>query len=128
MTDLIWGIDLSHNNANVNLTVAKAAGVQFVWHKATQGTKFTDPMFAERKKECHDVGLPFGAYHFGTDEDADQQAKFFLAIAGDTKALALDWEDNTTRTMSAPQALTFMQAICAGASGVFSWTCFLPPR
>src|SRR5580704_1612884 len=43
-------IDLSHNNANVDLAQAKAGGVQGIIHKATQGTGFSDPTYSARRR------------------------------------------------------------------------------
>jgi lysozyme len=95
---MILGCDLSHNNSsqNVDLAIAKESGIQFVIHKATQGISFVDPMFKIRQKECADLGIPFGAYHFGTGDDVSAQVAHFQEAAEGVKAFALDFEANTT--------------------------------
>lgn len=109
-------IDLSHNNGDVDFSQLSGAGVYGVIHKATQHTDFTDPMYAERRKETADAGLLWGAYHFASSADVDSQVEFFLNFAQpDANTLvALDFEQNTTGTegtMSLDQARQFLQTI-----------------
>lgn len=78
----IDGVDLSHHNPVTleGLKLAKAAGVKFVYHKATEGTTYTDPTFRERRGLCERAGIPFGGYHFAWPEkgDAKAEAEAFL--------------------------------------------------
>ncbi len=109
-------IDLSHNNANVDLAQAKAGGVQGIIHKATQGTGFSDPTYSARRDASKQAGLLWGAYHFATAADPSAQAKFFLRAAqfspGDL--LVLDFELNQAspnNTMTLDQARVFVSTV-----------------
>ena len=82
----IDGIDLSHHNTGITLTglkTAKAHGVRFVFHKATEGTGFTDVQYGTRRRLCAAAGIPFGAYHFArpATSSGTTQAKQYLAYA-----------------------------------------------
>ena len=99
ITNRLDGIDLSHWQAGTyDFAAAKAAGVKFVYHKATEGTTFTDPSYASRRQEVAAAGLIWGGYHFAhTEDDPTAQAEFFLSVAtpqaGDLWP-ALDLEQN----------------------------------
>jgi lysozyme len=113
---MILGCDLSHNNSsqNVDLATAQRNGIQFVIHKATQGISFVDPMFKIRQKECADLGIPFGAYHFGTGDSPVAQVGHFLTVAEGVNMLALDFEQNTTpgeTSMSLNEAIGFLSSL-----------------
>jgi len=91
----IFGIDVSHHNVDgcrCDLDWADIAShkVQFVYVKATQGTKYADPTFLKSVAGARDAGkLAVGAYHFLTTEDADAQAANFLKQIGKAGDLAL---------------------------------------
>jgi lysozyme len=109
-------IDLSHNNDNVDLAKAMAAGIEGVIHKATQGTGFTDPAYSARRELAKQAGLLWGAYHFGTAGDPEAQARFFLRVAQPSPGdlVVLDFEPNPgapANTMSLTQADTFITAV-----------------
>jgi lysozyme len=109
-------IDLSHNNANVDLARAKADGVQGLIHKATQGTGFSDPTYSARRDEAKQAGLLWGAYHFATGGDPSAQAKFFLRVANIAQGdlLVLDFEvneANSNNTMTLDQARAFVSTV-----------------
>ena len=106
-------IDLSHHNVSVDFATIKAAGAIGVIHKATQGTGFVDVKYAARKQAALSAGLLWGAYHFGTGDDAAQQLQHFLqTVNPDASTLvALDVETNGTNTMSLAQARGFLQGI-----------------
>lgn len=88
-------IDLSHNNT-IDLAAAQQAGIAAVIHKATQGTSFDDPMYAQRRAQAQQLGLLWGAYHFGTSGDVAQQMTRFLQRAqlGPGDVAVLDFETN----------------------------------
>ena len=103
-------IDLSHHNSTVDFTQVKAAGIVGVMHKATQGLTFEDPTYQSRKTEALAAGLLWGAYHFGTGDDAVAQAQYFLSFVspGPSDLLALDLEADTGGTsMTLAQAEQF---------------------
>jgi lysozyme len=89
-------VDLSHHNGDVDLELAKAAGIIGIIHKATQGLGFTDPLYAIDRAKAHAAGLMWGAYHFGTGGDGVAQAEHFLEIGqlGAQELLVLDFEHN----------------------------------
>lgn len=95
----IDGIDLSHwQSGSLDFTKAKAAGVRFVYHKATEHTGYRDPLHTKRRGQVKAAGIPFGAYHFArpAKSSGTTQARFFLAVAkpvgGDLRPM-LDLED-----------------------------------
>ena len=109
-------VDLSHNNQNVDLVRARADGVQAVIHKATQGSGFTDPAYANRRTAAKNAGLLWGAYHFATGADPATQSRFFLKVASpapdDVMVLDLETnESNPGNTMTLDQARAFIQSI-----------------
>jgi lysozyme len=109
-------IDLSHNNANVDLARARADGVQGLIHKATQGSGFSDPAYPARRDQARQAGLLWGAYHFATAADPVVQARFFLRVADITPGdlLVLDFEVNEAspnNTMTLDQARTFISTV-----------------
>lgn len=112
-------IDLSHRNQSVDLSKAKNAGIQAVFHKATQSigtTLFHDPMYHSRQAAALSSGILWGAYHFGSSGSGIEQATAFLqfANASNNTLLALDFEPNTTSgegTMSVNEAADFINEI-----------------
>ncbi len=106
-------IDVSHHNGDVDFDALRRAGVLAVIAKATQGTRFVDPRYAGYRKAATQLGLLWGAYHFGTCEPVADQLDHFLATADlRTADLAcLDFEENTSAaaSMTAEQALQFVQ-------------------
>jgi lysozyme len=111
--DAILGADISHHNGVVDLDKAKASGLQFLFHKATQGTGYVDTRFYENQEKAVGAGLLFGAYHFGTGDDVPTQVKHFLATVGDLKILVLDFEKNTSGgpSMTLAQAEGFVDEV-----------------
>lgn len=99
----IDGADISHHQPTYtlqDLKAAKAAGLRFLYHKATEGETVRDDEYAARRALAAQAGIPFGAYHFAHPErgDAIAEADAFLAHAkpkpGDLVP-ALDLETNT---------------------------------
>ncbi len=91
-------IDLSHWEAPIDFAAIKAAGIEAVILKCTQGTTFVDPTFAARSATAVASGLLVGAYHFFTDEDAGRQVDWFLQHSCSLPVLALDFEPEPTNT------------------------------
>jgi lysozyme len=104
-------IDISHHNSVVSWDALKAAGIQGVIHKATQGVHYSDEQYVSRRGPACAAGLRWGAYHFATNGDPKAQVAYFLDHAkpdGDT-LLALDWERNPDGPdMSVDQARAFL--------------------
>lgn len=107
-------IDISHHQAKVDFKKIKAAGVQGVWLKATDGSSMVDPTFATRKAAAKAAGLHVGAYHFAhpVRSSATVQAKHFLSVIGapekgvDLRA-ALDLEFDCGK-MTGPQVVAWI--------------------
>ncbi len=76
------GVDTSHHQGGrIDLKAARPTGLQWWYVKATEGTTFVDPTYAERVRQARKAGLPVGAYHFARPDrgDAVDEARFFLA-------------------------------------------------
>lgn len=71
--------DLSHHN-DVTDMAAVVRACPLVILKATQGTTFTDPTYAQRVSQVRAVGGTAGAYHFAEGEDPAAEARAFLAV------------------------------------------------
>ena len=109
-------VDLSHNNHSVDFGGVQADGILGIIHKATQGSGFTDPTYATRRKAAKNAGLKWGAYHFGTAADPVAQAQFFLKVAcrAPEDLIVLDFETNPANpnnTMSLEQAHVFVSTV-----------------
>jgi lysozyme len=77
---LVHGIDVSHDQSDVNWTAVRAAGITFAFAKATEGMHDIDPRFTTNWPAMRGAGLVRGAYHFFTAaEDGAAQAAHFLA-------------------------------------------------
>lgn len=102
-------MDISHNN-DIDLPAAATAGIVAIIHKATEGATFQDPLYAARRTQARQVGLRWGAYHFGTAADVAEQLQNFVQTAqlepGDLAAL--DYESNSGNQMSLAQAEQFV--------------------
>ncbi|MDC8012736.1 glycoside hydrolase family 25 protein [Tahibacter soli] len=105
-------VDISHYTTITSWAAVGQAGILGVIAKATQGASYVDPTFAQHKAQCEAAGLAFGAYHFGTAGDPVAQADRFLATAGDTQLLVLDFESNPQgQSMSLIEAEQFVHEI-----------------
>ncbi|KAF9205613.1 hypothetical protein BGZ49_003785 [Haplosporangium sp. Z 27] len=96
------GVDVSAYQGNVNWATVAAAGKKFAYIKATEGTTYTNPNFAQQYDGSYQAGLIRGSYHFAhpNGPSGATQAKYFLANgggwSGDGKTLpgAVDLEYN----------------------------------
>lgn len=111
-------VDISHHNEQVDLSVAKNAGLVGFFHKATQGVSFADPKYGKRIQIGKELGLLMGAYHFGSAEPVETQVDTFIALLQKygIKGIVpiLDWEPNSDKkqgTMSREQAIQFIELI-----------------
>jgi GH25 family lysozyme M1 (1,4-beta-N-acetylmuramidase) len=98
----VAGIDVSGHQGNVNWPAQWNAGKRFVWVKATEGTGYQNPYFAQQYNGSYNQGFIRGAYHFALPDRSSgaTQANYFSAHgggwSGDGKTLpgALDMEYN----------------------------------
>ena len=104
--------DMNHNNTVIFDRIV-AAGIIGVIHKATQGSGFTDHLYALRRQLAKRVGLCWGAYHFNDGSDVEKQVQHFLDVAqpDEHTSLWLDFEDNPRSNMSIDQAREFLQLV-----------------
>ncbi len=77
------GIDVSHYQGDVDWQAVRAAGMEFAFAKATQGTGYVDPRFSRNWQAMKAAGLRRGAYHFfEAGDDPTAQADHFVATVG----------------------------------------------
>ncbi|WP_377268480.1 lysozyme [Peterkaempfera sp. SMS 1(5)a] len=96
------GMDVSSYQGNVAWSTAWANGAKFAYVKATEGTSYTNPYFAQQYNGSYNVGMIRGAYHFALPDNSSgaSQANYFVSHGGgwskDGKTLppALDIEYN----------------------------------
>ena len=107
-------IDIFHGD-NIDLAkVQKQDGIVAVIHKATQGAHFVDLSYTSRKKTAKDIGLLWGAYHFGTADNVEAQVGNFLSTADvdENVLIALDFEEDPHGPdMTIEQARDFVELI-----------------
>lgn len=81
--DSMRGVDISFYQGNVDMETLKKQNISFLYMKATEGTTYTDPLFAQNWKKSAAAGLPAGAYHFFSFHvDGKEQARHFLQVMG----------------------------------------------
>ncbi|MEU2206466.1 lysozyme [Streptomyces hygroscopicus] len=98
----VEGVDVSGHQGNVNWTTLWSSGVRFAYVKATEGTSYINPYFAQQYNGSYNVGMIRGAYHFALPGNSTgaAQANYFVDHGGgwskDGKTLpgALDMEYN----------------------------------
>ncbi|MDG4864636.1 lysozyme [Streptomyces sp. T-3] len=96
------GVDVSSHQGNVNWSGLWSSGVKWAYVKATEGTYYKNPYFAQQYNGSYNVGMIRGAYHFATPDTTSgaTQADYFVNNGGgwsrDGKTLpgALDIEWN----------------------------------
>jgi GH25 family lysozyme M1 (1,4-beta-N-acetylmuramidase) len=96
------GVDVAGYQGNVAWSTLWSSGVRWAYTKATEGTYYTNPYFAQQYNGSYNVGMIRGAYHFATPDTTSgaTQANYFVDHGGgwsrDGKTLpgALDIEWN----------------------------------
>jgi GH25 family lysozyme M1 (1,4-beta-N-acetylmuramidase) len=120
-------VDLFHEDGETSFAAAAQAGIVGIIHKASTGATGQDDGYAGRKPTALQAGLLWGAYHWGTAADVDDQISNFLGVinpsSGPISALngmliALDFETTTLKdgsddTMSLDQARDFITKLDA---------------
>ncbi|MCD7033109.1 glycoside hydrolase [Metabacillus sp. GX 13764] len=80
----VQGIDISKWQGNIDFTKVKAAGYQFVFIKATEGTAIKDPNLEKNYSGAKKAGLAIGFYHFSRPGNPPlQEAEWFLQAIAD---------------------------------------------
>lgn len=74
----IKGVDVSKYQGTVDFDQVKAAGIHYVFIRATEGITYQDPDYKNNHQQAKAAGLRVGAYHFyETDDDPKAQLKNF---------------------------------------------------
>ncbi|MFC0599543.1 lysozyme [Streptomyces palmae] len=98
----VEGVDVSGHQGNVPWSTLWNSGVRFAYVKATEGTSYTNPYFAQQYNGSYNIGMIRGSYHFALPNVSSgaSQANYFVDHGGgwsrDGKTLpgALDIEYN----------------------------------
>jgi lysozyme len=107
-------IDIFHGDTIDLAQAQQRDGIIAVIHKATQGAHFSDQSYTSRKKIAKDIGLLWGAYHFGTADRVEAQVDAFLSTADVDKEVlvALDFEEDPHGPgMTIDQARDFVELV-----------------
>ncbi|HSX23184.1 MAG TPA: glycoside hydrolase family 25 protein [Gaiellaceae bacterium] len=75
------GIDVSNYQKSINWNKVSAAGYQFAFAKATEGTTFNDAFYAANREGTEGLGMRFGAYHFARPAGTSAATILSSAIA-----------------------------------------------
>lgn len=106
------GIDISSHQAGLHIA---AIWCDFVIVKVTEGTGYENPFWRSQAEATLAAGKRLGFYHFANDEDAGDQARFFLDRAKAYVGRAtfwLDWEADAVGLGPGP-ALAFLNQVAA---------------
>ena len=95
------GVDLASYQGNITaqeLEALRAAGIEYAYVKATQGTDYINPFAAQQVKALRSAGIHVGLYHFlDITKSMGEEAQYFVAAAaslgGSDLPLALDSEE-----------------------------------
>lgn len=106
-------IDINHDNP-FDPALCVKQGIPGVIHKCSEGTYFRDPLYTSRKAQALQAGLLWGAYHFMSGEDVQNQLTNLIMGAGVSQSgvlLCLDWEvasDGSTATEEQVELLSLL--------------------
>ena len=106
--------EIPHFNTVANFLDALLNGIINASHKATQGRTVVDAKYHARRQRALDAGLLWGAYHFGTKGNVEEQAAHFLDTVNPTATdlLVLDFEPNgESGTMTLAEAEKFVRLV-----------------
>ncbi|SER85840.1 glycoside hydrolase family 25 protein [Lachnobacterium bovis] len=82
----IKGVDLSHYQGDVDMSILKKQGVEFVYAKATEGSSSVDSKYFVNYANSKKNKIYTGAYHFFSFEsDGETQAKHYIEVVGNLK-------------------------------------------
>jgi lysozyme len=104
------------------LIQALNAGIQGLIHKATQGVRTVDPLYASRRAMAAAAGIPlWGAYDFNTADPVEQQVDFFFDAARPDASTfcVIDFEDNSAGNMTLAQLLEYLRLADARLGRMF---------
>lgn len=116
--ETVYGIDVSGHQGNVDWNYWWNQGKRFAFVKATEGTSYKNPYFAQQYVGSYNRGFIRGAYHFALPDRSSgaTQANFLASNGGawsaDNKTLpaALDMEWNPYGSACYGKSQTSMRA------------------
>ncbi|MFJ3666368.1 lysozyme [Streptomyces sp. NPDC090106] len=78
------GVDVSSHQGDVAWSTLWGSGVKWAYAKASEGTYYTNPYFAQQYNGSYGVGMIRGAYHFATPDTTTgaAQADYFVDHGG----------------------------------------------
>jgi len=78
------GMDVSSHQGNVDWAYWWGQGMKFAYVKATEGTTYKNPYFAQQYNGSYNVGMIRGAYHFAlpASSTGTAQADWFVGNGG----------------------------------------------
>jgi GH25 family lysozyme M1 (1,4-beta-N-acetylmuramidase) len=78
------GVDVASYQGSVAWSTLWNSGVRWAYAKATEGTYYRNPYFAEQYEGSYDEGMTHGAYHFATPDTSSgaAQADYFVDHGG----------------------------------------------
>lgn len=78
----LWGIDISHYQADINWLALADERPNFMFIKASEGINLKDEKYASYYDEASKLGIPVGSYHFFSYKSSGkEQAENFLSVA-----------------------------------------------
>ena len=84
----VKGVDVSEHQKDIDWKGLASEDISFAFIKATEGSGFTDRMFAANWEGAKRAGLRVGAYHFFSfDSGGDTQADRFIAEVEKTEEM-----------------------------------------
>ena len=96
--EIFDGIDVSEWQGNIDFAEVKASGIDIVYIKSSEGTRYIDPFFRTNYESAVKNDINIGFYHFLTArnvEEAIAQAHFFASVVNGLDSdcrLAMDFE------------------------------------
>ncbi|MGQ4434547.1 lysozyme [Streptomyces sp. SAS_260] len=82
----VWteGVDVSSHQRDVAWSTLWSSGIRWAYTKATEGTSYQNPYFAQQYGGSYGVGMVRGAYHFATPDSGSGtvQADYFVDHGG----------------------------------------------
>ncbi|TDC77607.1 lysozyme [Streptomyces hainanensis] len=80
----VEGVDVSSHQGNVAWSTLWNAGNRFAYVKATEGTSYRNPYFAQQYNGSYNVGMIRGSYHFALPNNSSgaAQANYFVDNGG----------------------------------------------
>lgn len=106
-------VDLYHGDNVTSFQQAADSGIWGIIHKATTGATGQDDEYEDRRQQVLDAGMLWGAYHWGTAADVEDQVDNFLSTAepDDETLVALDFEETANNQMTLDQARQFLTLV-----------------